>query len=282
MQRKARGFTLIELLVVIGIVGLLATFAITQLSSARDKARIASGLSFSSQMLHAAGDEAVLIWNFDDCSGATAFDSSGYGSNGTLINTTAWSTDTPNGQGCSLRMDGSVNQGVAASNVSTRIVSNTFSVSVWAKDANSTWSGNSWILSSTQGSSNNGFMILPGMNSKNLTLYLGSGGSVWAAGATVSDTSVWHQFGITYDGSVFRTYVDGKVNSKQTINATLDFSTINTFNVGGNYKGADWGVNYHGNGWVDNAQLFNKALTAQDMETLYAEGTSKRNLAENK
>lgn len=274
-----KGFTLIELLVVIAIIGLLATLSIVSFGSSRDKARIASGLAFEGQMQRVAGDEAVGIWDFDECAGTTAFDRSGYNNHATIGGAPAWSTDTPSGKGCSLQMNGSADQYAVASNVTTRIVSNSFSASVWAKSAVTPWNAGGWIMTSTAGSSNNGIMIIPSIGTKSVMYYLGSGGSIWSNGVTLNDITVWHQYGIVYDGTNFYTYLDGKRLSKQAISATLDFSTLGTVNIGGHYKGSDWGVNYHGNGWVDSARIFNKALSAREMNILYAEGSHRLNLA---
>lgn len=276
-NRATSGFTLIELLVVIGIVGLLATFAITQLSSSRDKARIASGLAFAGQMKRVAGDESIGIWDFDECNGTIASDQSGYGNNATVVNAPIWSTDTPNGQGCSLRMNGSSDQYAVASNVSTRIVSNTFSISIWSKSAQPTWNLGGWILTSSQGCTNNGFMIYPSATAKTVVFYLGTGGNVWSITGNPGDITQWHQYGMTYDGQVFTAYIDGKSVGKSTLGVTLDYSALGTLNMGGHYKG---GCNANsGDGWIDNAQIFNKSLTAQDMETLYAEGLHTTHLA---
>ena len=81
-NKKNKGFTLVEVLVVIAIIGLLASFVFIAASEAKDKARVAGGLNFGSQVLHFLGSEAVGIWTFDD---GTAKDSSGNNKDGILL-----------------------------------------------------------------------------------------------------------------------------------------------------------------------------------------------------
>lgn len=63
---KEKSFTLIELMVVIAIIGLLASIVIVSVSSAKDRARIASGLNFSGQIQHAKGINAVGGLDFEN------------------------------------------------------------------------------------------------------------------------------------------------------------------------------------------------------------------------
>jgi prepilin-type N-terminal cleavage/methylation domain-containing protein len=107
-----KGFTLVELLVVITVIGLLSSiiFAITR--GADEQGRIAKGLYFSQHLHNSLGSYAAGIWSFDEGTGTVANDISGWGNNGTLVNSPTWrcaTTDpsyTPSGQGCSLEFDG--------------------------------------------------------------------------------------------------------------------------------------------------------------------------------
>jgi prepilin-type N-terminal cleavage/methylation domain-containing protein len=276
-RSEIRGFTLIELLIVIAIIGLLGTLSAVSFGNSRDKARIANGLAFSGQMLRVAGDEAIGIWNFDECTGTAASDQSGLNNHATVVNAPIWSTDTPNGKGCSLRMNGTSDQYAVASNVSPRIRSNSFSLSVWAKSAVPNWNLTGWILSSTQGCTNNGYLISPSAGTKTVSFYLGNGGTVWSLSTVPSDITVWHQYGMTYDGATLTGYLDGKSIGKVSVNTTLDFSTLGTTNIGGHYKG---GCNSNsGDGWIDQMQIFNKSLTAKEMHSIYAQVAQKPSIA---
>jgi len=94
-KNDKKAFTLVEILVVIAVVGLLGSiiFAITR--GANEQGRIAKGLYFSQHLHNSLGSWAAGIWSFDEGSGTTANDISGWDNNGTLVNTPTWRCATP-------------------------------------------------------------------------------------------------------------------------------------------------------------------------------------------
>jgi prepilin-type N-terminal cleavage/methylation domain-containing protein len=79
-----RGFTLMELMVVISIIALLASVVLASLNTARRKGTVAAALKFEGYVTHTQGDRAVVWWKFNEGSGSTALDSSGFGNNGAI------------------------------------------------------------------------------------------------------------------------------------------------------------------------------------------------------
>ena len=252
MKRSA--FTLVELLVVISIIGLLSTIAITQMSSSREKARIARGLSFEQSVQQAIGDDIFAQWNFDECSGASANDTSGNGMNGTLNGGVAWSTDTPDGKGCSLSFNGS------SAYVNIPYVSTTASslaYSLWFKPATA---ANQVVLSYRS--------TLIRVSNTIISWFP----DVYLSVGTVSrsvGTNFWHQLVIDQNGTSYSVYLDGSLAGSGTV-AVLNNAS---------YPGAGIGV-YSGaqfySGLIDNVRIFNRSLTAFEVEKKYAEGLSSR------
>ena len=82
MKNKEKSFTLVELMVVISIIGLLSSIILVSLSNAREKAKIATSLSFSSQVQNFIGMESVGEWSFNNNLNDTF---SGFNNNGTWV-----------------------------------------------------------------------------------------------------------------------------------------------------------------------------------------------------
>jgi prepilin-type N-terminal cleavage/methylation domain-containing protein len=79
MIKKEKAFTLVELLVVVAVLALLASIVFSNLTGAREQAKISNALSFQSNMHNLLGADLVGWWNFDRRNGSVAKDSSGYG-----------------------------------------------------------------------------------------------------------------------------------------------------------------------------------------------------------
>ena len=104
-MHRQRAFTIVELLIVIVVIAILAAITITAYNGIQERARMSRASSFAAQLKRANLNDAVLVTNFDDCSGNTS--SSSTGPNPTVSGTLQWSTDTPSGTGCSLQFSNS-------------------------------------------------------------------------------------------------------------------------------------------------------------------------------
>ena len=127
-MNNGKSFTLIELLVVIAVIGLLSSIVLVNTKGTREKARISKALEFSQSVQHSCGAYAVGIWRFEEGVGTTAYDSSGYGSNGTIAGT-VWTTGIV---GSALSFPGS-NNNVTVTDFGLKAPKDEITISVWAK-----------------------------------------------------------------------------------------------------------------------------------------------------
>ena len=244
-----RAFTLVELLVVISIIGLLSTIAITQMSSSREKARIARGLSYEGTVYQAVGNDLVAQWDFNDCSGASAMDSNGAGNAGTLNAGASWSSNTPNGSGCSVLLNGTSGY-----------------VSVpYSSNSSSSWTYSAWFNSSSAVSRSI-------VSLRSTLLRAGSTGIDWWPDVNVAPMSiaknislnVWHQVTVDQNGTAYAIYLDGGLIGSGTSAAVNNANSSNYIGYDA-YTGAFW------SGLIDNVRVYGRSLSSREIWRLYAE-----------
>jgi large repetitive protein len=278
-----KGFTLVELLVVISIISLLASIMLVSFDSSREKGRIAAGVQFSQEADDTAGDQSVGLWDFSECSGATAGDHSNYGNNGTLMGGPFWTTDTPlwsvgstsnnaSSTGCSILLNGS--QYIKVVNPSNAILdfgaTTDFTLSVWVKDAGL---NGPFIIDKRHsygyGVGAAGYTLelsvgndLPCLNLQDTThaVYLCAPSGSYGDGK-------WHFYAVSVQRASLATfYVDGHQIYSTSVTTIGNITSSNSLDFGS--KG-DGGGNFL-NGEIDTVHIFAKALVASEVENLYA------------
>ena|SRR5579859_1718580 len=207
---RARGFTLVELLVVIAIIGLLAAIILTALYSTRTKAHLSAGEQFDSDNKSALGDQLTGEWYFNECSGATARDSSGYGNNG-VVSGSIWSTNTPTGSGCSVQAT-FINDVVMSNSILDDFTATqSFTYSFWIQLGNTS---TAYEIAKQKAAANSpGYGFLTGFTSGNPnTGELSDGAStLYTAPASNLTDGNWHQITVVVDraAGLFKIFSDG-------------------------------------------------------------------------
>jgi prepilin-type N-terminal cleavage/methylation domain-containing protein len=269
-----KGFTLIELLVVISIVSLLSSVVLSALNTSREKARLAAGKQFDANVKHAAGDMLVGEWNLDEGvggNGTVIKDLSGNGNNGTLQNSTGWSTDTPTETGYSASFNGNNNY-IDVPDSSSMNFAGDITISAWIKP--DTVGGGTWrSILGKRGTGTN----------YEMTLNATGGNLLWYNGTIYNSSFIpplnkWTHVAGVISGTTLTLYADGKAVSSFTGVSPVVGLLGNTFAIArsGNISGQNF------SGLIDSVRIYSKSLVASDVQHLYAEGLKTHsNLAQN-
>lgn len=228
---------------------------------------------------HSQLSEANLIahWKFDDGSGTRAEDSTSGENHGTLTNME--STDWISGKrGGALSFDG---QDEYVETATPSMVGTTYSVCAWFKTADDS---STQIIYSERNSANEnsikGQLYLDDGLISFITRNDSSGNSALAQSSVVVETTTWlHACGVRSGSNVY-VYLNGSQKGTDddaggTI--TTNVASIGTYNDAGDFT-------THGflfDGSIDDVRIYNTALSADDIQTLYRQGQVTYNASQN-
>jgi len=198
----------------------------------------------------------VGYWKFDEGTGTNAYDASGNGNDGTLVNTPTWTTDAKKGD-YALEFDEVESDYVDCGYDDSLDITNALTLSVWVYPTNITLStdNNGGVGKSTT----YGFRFYYDDLEFN-TLH--SGVRSASPGIQNLQDNIWHHIVLTFGSGIKKTYLNGVLRGTNDIGSDIDSNSATHFKIG---RGA-WG---YLPGIIDEVRIYSRALSAAEIEAMY-------------
>jgi hypothetical protein len=203
-------------------------------------------------------------WPFN----GNANDESGNGNNG-IVNGANLTSDRFSITNSAFDFDGFTNY-ISLNYLSSFNNANTFTVSVWAKISNYNNANDAaqYIISRGVDVSPGSFLIAVGQSSYSDLFGTGVNGNAGVSGPSITEPipqSNWHHLATTFDGLSIRFFIDGVLVGSsvysQAFSITTDITLVGRHVVSG--------FSYFVNGKIDDIGIWDRALTQQEITSLY-------------
>jgi hypothetical protein len=212
-------------------------------------------VSFILVLSFASNTQADLVgyWNFDEGSGTTAYDSSGNGLDGTLNGDPQWVIGQVGG---ALEFDG--DDSVEIPHNPLLSITDEITITVWTY-MNANASGEMVVVSKGGWAAND----LPYEVTET------PGAQVWwqiyddegrdTCAAPSPPVEEWHHIAATYDGQIFKCYIDGELADEWAYAGTMPENTASV-TIGQRSRGG-----YFYSGIIDEVAIYNRAFSADEI-----------------
>ena len=222
-----------------------------------------SGVSATASATTSTGipDANLIGWyKYDQTSGTTAADSSGYGNNGTVINGATWTTGN---SGNAVDLDGTNDYSALPAGVVSN--ANTATLSAWVNLDTVT----NWMRIFDFGSGTSTYMNLMPKNGSNgkIRFAIRNNGSSEQIidGQSAVATGGWHHVAVTLNGATGTLYVDG-LQVGQNTTMTLKPSDLGATTQ--NWIGRSQFADPYLDGRVDDFRIYNRAISASEVTSV--------------
>ncbi|MCA9389910.1 DUF2341 domain-containing protein [candidate division WWE3 bacterium] len=224
-------------------------------------------------------------WKFDECTGATAYDASNNGNDGTIIASTGNDIGTCGGTAGDMWADGETgkfNSSLAfdgtddAVNLGTNDIlqlTETMSVSAWVKSGGDYTSTQGIVANYEDLTPDQGSFALEFGRTDNKFSFLNNAGTVsLTSNRSISDTN-WHHVVVTRSGTTgswdLAIYIDGILDNSTTASANPQVGSY-TVSIG---SYLDINTFYY-NGQIDDVRLYNYALSGDQIKNIMNNGSA--------